>query len=535
MPDTNVQQRNAYSIVARHARTRPDALALTGMGRRWTYRELAAQTDCIAGAMARLCTEPQARIAIIADNHPLTCLVYLAAARAGMIVSLVNSLFKATELAVVFEKLAPQMVIFDPAHRTVVKDALAQLDVQPLLATLERDSEANLPSIDGCVDEWTAGEPFTGAAPQNYDCAEISWTSGTTSAPKGVMLTHDIAIVRAETEVALFELTAADTAAVITPLFHQSGIRNTVLVMWVCGGHAVVLPRFDVRTFWTDMLAHSVTYLCMVETILLLLDRNPFCAEEQQSSLRTVLAGANPEVIARCEKRFGFRVVQVWGMTEAGVATGVPKSLSLERVNELRTLGKGAFLAGWPASEDTHIRLVANGEVVNGEGATGEIQMSSGLLFSGYFRDDEATASAFDGRWMKTGDVGSYGQDGALYFVDRLKDVIRRGGENIASKQVEDVLLAHPQVRLAAVVPVPDPLFVQEVKAVLVTDGEITADDLWSWCEERLARYKVPRYIEFRDALPVNGSGRIQKQQLVANAASDDSLVFDRRATTQTT
>lgn len=523
MTEATLQQRNAFSIVARHARTRPDAPALTGKGLRWTYHELAAQADRIAGALARMCPEPQARIAVVADNHPLTCLVYLAAARAGMIVSLVNSLFKAQELAVVFARLGPQLVIFDPSHRAVVEAALEHANPGPLLATLEADNQSLLPSVE----QWTSSAPFAGARPQDHDYSEISWTSGTTSSPKGVMLTHDTAIFRAECEIELFRLTSADTGAVITPLFHQSGIRNTVLVMWVCGGHAVILPRFELATFWTDMVKHRVTYLCMIETILLRLDRNPPCAEEQRNFLRTALSPGNPEVIRRCEARFGFRVVQVWGMTEAGVGTGVPQSLTMDEVNALRSWAKHAFLAGWPISKDTKIRLVTDGKVVVGEGLSGEIQVSSRMLFSNYYADTQGTAAAFDGEWMRTGDLGLYGPGGALYFLDRLKDVIRRGGENIASKQVEDVLLAHPKVRLAAVVPVPDPLFIQEVKAFVVIDGEVTTEELWSWCDDRLARYKVPRYLEFTDALPVNGSGRVQKQKLIA---ASNGTMFDRRA-----
>jgi acyl-CoA synthetase (AMP-forming)/AMP-acid ligase II len=523
MTEATLQQRNAFSIVAQHARTRPDAPALTGKGLHWTYHELATQADRIAGALARMCPEPRARIAVVADNHPLTCLVYLAAARAGMIVSLVNSLFKAPELAVVFARLEPQLVIFDPSHRAVIEQALEPGSPRPLLATLEADNQSSLPSAE----QWTSSAPFAGAPPQDHDYSEISWTSGTTSSPKGVMLTHDTAIFRAECEIELFRLTSADTGAVITPLFHQSGIRNTVLVMWVCGGHAVILPRFELTTFWTDMVEHRVTYLCMIETILLMLDRNPPRGEEQRNFIRTVLSPGNPEVIQRCEARFGFRIVQVWGMTEAGVGTGVPQSLTMDEVNALRSWAKHAFLVGWPISKDTKIRLVTDGKVVVGEGISGEIQFSSRMLFSNYYADTQATAAAFDGEWLKTGDLGLYGPGGALYFLDRLKDVIRRGGENIASKQVENVLLAHPKVRLAAVVPVPDPLFIQEVKAFVVVDGEVTTEELWSWCDDRLARYKVPRYLEFIDALPVNGSGRVQKQKLIA---ASNGTMFDRRA-----
>lgn len=519
------QGRNLFDIVRRHAVTRPESPALAGLGHSWTYAELARQAENVAGALAAICPAGKARVAVVANNHPLTCVTYLAASRAGITVSLLNSLFKAHELAVVLAKLKPHVLIFDEQHREVVAAAIAEAGVEPVLATLERSAEPALPSVD----EWTEATPFSGPGPLDGDCAEISWTSGTTSAPKGVMLTHDTVIFRAECEIDLFGLVQADAASVITPLFHQSGIRNTVVVMWVCGGHAVVLPRFDVSTFWSDMVRYQVTYLCMVETILLMLERNAPCAKESENVLRVVLAASEPSVVARCEERFGFRVVQVWGMTETGVSTGVPRSVPMEKVRELRTRIKGAFLAGWPIAEETRLFLFADGEVVSGDGATGEIRIASRLVFSQYYEDPEATDKAFDGRWFKTGDLAAYGPDEVLYFVDRLKDVIRRGGENIASKQVEEVLLGCPGVRQAVVVPVPDPLFMQEVKAVIVPERDLEVEVIWSWCEERLANYKVPRYIEFRDTLPVTGSGRVQKH-LLAGVKTGEGRLHDRRA-----
>jgi crotonobetaine/carnitine-CoA ligase len=516
------ESRNVFAMVARHAKSGVDISALSGMGRNWTYHELIRQAESVASALVELCSQSEARVAIVADNHPLTCLVYLACARAGIVVSLVNSRFKAHELAVVFGKLEPHLVISDAAHHIDVDAALAQANLAPRRAALQRDDTA-LP----CVDDWVAAAPCRAPLPAMESVFEITWTSGTTSSPKGAMLTHDTAVFRAEAEVELFGLTGADTAAVITPLFHQSGIRNTVLATWVAGGHAVILPRFDVATFWTDMARWRVTYLCMVETILLMLDRNPLAAEERDNTLQRVLAAGDPEVVRRCEKRFGFRVVQVWGMTETGVSTGVPRSLPLDDVNPLRDWGKGAPVAGWPIGNGS-LRLVKDGREVTGEGAQGEIQLASRMLFSRYFRDSDATAAAFDGEWFKTGDLGMYGPGQVLYFLDRIKDVIRRGGENIASKQVEDVLMTHPLVGKAAVVPVPDPLFLQEVMAVVIRRGDVAAEELWSWCEERLARYKVPRYIAFADTLPMNSSGRVQKQNLAASALAGS--VFDRRA-----
>ena len=513
-----------FSVVARHAAGAPDAPALSGGGRSWSYGDLVAQSEALASQLVSVSGGTEARIAIVADNHPLTCLVYLACARAGLVVSLVNSRFRQGELAVVFAKLDPDVVISDAAHHVDVDAALAAASLAPLRASLEPDG-SGLASVRS----WIEGPRYAGPEPTEDSILEITWTSGTTSSPKGAMLTHRAALCRARCEGELFGLGPDDTAAVITPLFHQSGIRNTVLAIWVAGGHGVILPRFDAATFWADMARWRVTYLCMVETILLMLERNAPSEEERNNTLRRVLAAGDPDVVRRCEQRFGFRVVQVWGMTETGVSTGVPRSLPMEKVNPLRNWGNGAPLAGWPLGE-SRLRLVREGAVVEGEGAQGEIQFASPMLFTRYFRDEAATEAAFDGEWFRTGDLGMYGPDGVLYFLDRIKDVIRRGGENIASKQVEDVLSLHPEVAKAAVIPVPDPLFMQEVMAVVVPGRPVTAEALWGWCDERLARYKVPRYIRFVEALPVNSSGRVQKQVLAAGAFDAGAEIFDRRA-----
>lgn len=512
-----------FEVVAGHAVRAADASALSAAGCDWTYAELVGRAEALAARLVSL-AGMDARVAVVADNHPLTCVVYLACARAGLVVSLVNSRFRVSELAVVFARLDPQLVIADAAHRADVDAALASAGLSPQRAALEDDGSGL-----AAVADWLDGPGYRGPTPREDSVLEITWTSGTTSAPKGAMLTHHTALYRARCEGDLFGLGPDDTAAVITPLFHQSGIRNTVLATWVAGGRGVILPRFDAATFWADMARWKVTYLCMVETILLMLERNAPSEAERTNTLTRVLAAGDPDVVRRCEQRFGFRVVQVWGMTETGVSTGVPRSLPLDQVNPLRDWGKGAPLAGWPLG-DSRVRLVRDGQVVEGEGTQGEIQFASPMLFSRYFRDEKATEAAFDGEWFRTGDLGMYGPDGVLYFLDRIKDIIRRGGENIASKQVEDVLALHPGVAKAAVIPVPDPLFMQEVMAVVVPEGAVTADELWAWCEERLARYKVPRYFRFADALPVTGSGRVQKQLLAAGALDADPCLFDRRA-----
>jgi acyl-CoA synthetase (AMP-forming)/AMP-acid ligase II len=510
---------SVFQAVAATAARWPDRPALSGEGRTWTYRQLVADAERAAGALAARGCEPGRTLAVVARNTPLAALVWLAAARLGATVSLVNFMLKAEELGRLLANLDPALLFCDEAGREVCEEAVRRAGLQsPCLA------------LDAALDGLLAAAPYDGAHPAAAEAHEISYTSGTTSAPKGAVLTHAAVLHRAATEKDLFAITEQDAAIVVTPLFHQSGIRNTVLLMWVAGGHAVIAPKFDPADFWAQAQAHRATYCCLVETMLLFLDRQPVSDAERGNSLRVVLCNGDPDVLERLEARFSLRFVTVYGMTENGVPVAVPAEPEGEALQALRRWKRGAFFAGWPLA-GTEVRLVRDGEVVSGEGASGEIQLRGPTLFREYHRAPDATRQAFQDGWFMTGDMAAYGPKGALYFMDRIRDVIRRGGENIASKEVEGVLLAHPDVANAAVVPAPDPVFQQEVRAVVVPrpGASLAAAELWRWCDERLARYKVPRYLEFRDALPMSGTGRIQKQALREEGVGRG---FDRRAET---
>ena len=231
----------------------------------------------------------------------------------------------------------------------------------------------------------------------------------------------------------------------------------------------------------------------------------------------------------RAEQRFGFRFVPGYGMTECGFPVAVPMSLSDEDRSRFREWAPQATFAGWPVG-DNEVRVVdeQGGDVAEGE--RGEIWIRSKGLLREYLRNPEATAKGLAGGWLHSGDSGLRGPEGTLYFVDRLTDMMRRGGENIASKEIEGVLLSHPKVLNAVAFPVPDPLWMQEVKVIIVPkpDATVTAAEFWDWCDQQLAKYKVPRYIEFRDSLPTAGSGRVQKQGLRAEPIAGQGSTFDR-------
>jgi crotonobetaine/carnitine-CoA ligase len=276
-------------------------------------------------------------------------------------------------------------------------------------------------------------------------------------------------------------------------------------------------------------MAVGATYTCMVETMALLLERQPESEDDRRHGIRVVMSGAPASLRLRAEARFGFKMVGGYGMTECGFPVAIPRELSDERLQHFLSFRSNANFAGWPV-EENEVRIVDPEGRDVAEGETGEIWIRSGGLLKEYWRNPEATAAALQDGWLHTGDSGMRGPEGSVYFVDRIKDMIRRGGENVAPKEIEDVIHGHPDVAQAVAYPVPDPLYIQEAKVIVIAKpGRIvTAQAIWDWCEPRLAKYKVPRYVEFRDSVPTSGSGRAQKAELRQEPIEGLGQTFDR-------
>jgi len=514
-----------FSTVARHAARRPDAPALSGAGRRWSYAQLASDAERLAGGLHEAGVAPGSTFAILSDNHPATALAWLAGTRLGAIPSIVNSLLRERELAWILGNLAPKLVIADAAHLEIARAALSEAGLSVPVVLNSREAASTTPAIE----DLQRAPAFGGALPKAGDPFEITYTSGTTANPKGVVLTHEAVLFRAEQQMRLFGLGETDTALVATPLFHQSGSRDCVLLMWHCGGHAAVLPRFSASTYWEKAIEAGATYTCMVETMALLLERQPAGPLDRRHAVRVVMGGGAPDLRARAETRFGFRMVGGYGMTECGFPVAIPRDLSPARLQRFLEFRPGANFAGWPVG-DCEARIVDSESRDVAEGESGEIWIRSRGLLREYYRNPEATAAALQDGWLHTGDSALRGPEGAIYFIDRIKDMIRRGGENVAPKEIEDVLQAHPQIARAVAYPVPDPLYIQEAKVIVVTQPGVTLSpqEVWDWCEPRLAKYKVPRYVEFRETVPMSGSGRAQKTQLRMEPIEGLGRTYDR-------
>src|SRR5438132_2621458 len=344
--------------------------------------------------------------------------------------------------------------------------------------------------------------------------ALLIYTSGTTGKPKGVMLDHaNVAAMCAMAAYAL-RVTAADHSLLILPLFHVNGIVVGSLTPLLAGGRVTIADRFDPSTFFSVVERVRPTYFSAVPTIYAMLSALPDDVVPDTSSLRVAICGAAPmpaELIGRFETRFGVPIVEGYGLSEGSCASTV------NPIDGRRKPGT----VGLPM-RGQQIAILGNDGAHVTDGSAGEVLIKGPNVMRGYLgRPDETAATVVDG-WLHTGDVGRFDDDGYLVLVDRVKDMIIRGGENIYPKEIENVLYAHGDVLEAAVVGAPHATY-GEVPFAFVTlrpGAVVTAEALSDHCRERLARYKLPARIERLASMPKNAVGKIDKPALRSGLAA---------------
>lgn len=342
------------------------------------------------------------------------------------------------------------------------------------------------------------------------DEVAIMYTSGTTSKPKGVMITHANYIHGGEMMAKAMRVGPEDRHLIVLPFFHAAAQVHAFMPTLLTGASAAVMPGFSATRFWAQAVAHGATLAALFAAPVRMLLNQPPRPEDRQHRLRLVTYAQNltPEDFETWHARFGVRLLQVWGMTE---------TMSLPLIDPLdfppRPLSMGMPALG------AEVRVVdERGDEVP-PGTVGELVVR-GLpgvtVMKGYFKNPEATAETIRGEWLYSGDLARMDAEGYFYFVDRRKDVIKRAGENVSATEVEEVLRRHPALLDAAVVGVPDPVRDEAVCALVIAreERQVTAEELRAWCAERLAPVKVPEVIEFRREFPRTSVGKIQKHLL---------------------
>jgi acyl-CoA synthetase (AMP-forming)/AMP-acid ligase II len=489
--------RRLHDVLDAAAVDAPGAPALSVDGTTWTFQELRARADALSTYLSARCSRG-ARVALLAHNRPEYVAAYYGVPRDGRILVPLNQRLHPREWADQLARSGAELVLGEP-------DLLDRL-------AADGDLPSGHPPLIAITDL-----PWDGpASPSETDSNDVAWllfTSGTTGRPKGVRLTHGNLLAGLDASASGRPVRPGDVFCTPFPLCHVAGYQ--VMLHHLFRRHAVVLRRFTPAALVEAARKHGVTTLSlaptMLEDLLAHLRDNP----GRLDALRVISYGSAPmpvPLLRRAVDVLGCDFNQGFGMTElSGNATFLSPDDHRAAIAGRPEL---AASAGRPA-ENVEIAVLDEAGTLLPPGALGEVAVRGPQVTTGYWDDPAATAEAFTRGWFRTGDAGRIDEDGYLYLVDRLKDVIITGGENVSSREVEDVLRTVPGVGQVAVIGLPDPRWGQTVCAVIVPDGAPPSEDaLIAACRARLAGFKTPRRIEYADTLPRTPTGKIRKSAL---------------------
>jgi long-chain acyl-CoA synthetase len=506
------------------AREVPDRPAVIRGDAVWSYAAVDAAANQLANALVAAGVEPGQRVALSCPNLEWFPIAYYAILRAGAVVVPLNVLLKPREIAYHLEDSSavaylcfagtPDLPLGAMGH-----EGFTKVDSCHTFVLLPADLTAPSP-IAGVPTalELVAGQPstFETVATAAEDTAVILYTSGTTGQPKGAELTHANMVLNARLCDRLYPSTSPEVHLVTLPLFHSFGQSVQLNAGFYTGATLVLLPRFTPVEALQLMQEHQVTLFAGVPTMfwaMLGVDEGRLADIDMAAiaaRLRVAVSGGSAmplEVLRRFEERFGVQILEGYGLSETSPAATFNR---LDRPSKPGTVG----LPVW----GVQVRVVDADDAPLPTGEQGEVVIRGHNVMKGYLDRPEATATALRGGWFHTGDIGSFDDDGFLTITDRVKDMIVRGGFNVYPREIEEVLMTHPAVSLAAVLGVPDDRLGEEVKAyvVLARGASVTPEELVAWSKTQMADYKYPRQIAFLDALPMNATGKILKRELRA-------------------
>ncbi|MBO2447798.1 AMP-binding protein [Actinomadura barringtoniae] len=504
---------NLARMLALNAVRFADRDALVFEDRRWTYRELDADVNALAagitadgasagGASAGGVTRGT-RVAVVANNVPEFLILALALAKLGAVCVPLNYRLTSGELSHLMQRAGVEAVATVPEYAELTAKAVAGLPGVRKLA---------LEPID---DAWTdvnaliaarRGERVPDAELDDDALQRIVYTSGTTSLPKGVLLTHGNVNANMHAQIVELGLRPTDRILNFAPLYHVGGTDLPGYAIWHVGGRMVVQRRFEPAGILTAIEAEGITGMVVAATMLDMIRRAAETTRADLSSVRWLIFSQVTSALFKVARELfpNARLIEGYGLTET--CSGLTY---LDEAHMESKQGSVGIPVPW-----VDVRVVDAEDQDVPVGENGEVIARGPKVSPGYLDDPGATAETFRGGWFHTGDVGCFDEDGYLYIRDRLKDMIRSGGENMSSAEIENVLADHPLVLAASVVGVPHAKWQEVPVAFVVGRPGLEAGELIAHARERLGRFKVPKEIYLVDELPTNPSGKVLKRTL---------------------
>jgi acyl-CoA synthetase (AMP-forming)/AMP-acid ligase II len=499
----------------------PQKQAIVCGEKRWTYEEFCDRVNRLSVSLREVGVRKEDKVVILHRNCHCFLESYYAIARIGAVSVPINHRLSPAEISFILHDSESKTLIVDPLFKRQIESIRREIrGVKKIIWTGEDpgSEEDRDMSYEVALQE-TSPHVISEGRIADEHIAQIYYTSGTTGRPKGVMLSHKNVSVHALGTIAELHLTDRDVWVHVAPLFHLADAWATWAITWVGGTH-VLVREFNPKVVLETIEREKVTITNLIPTMLNLMVNDPDVGNHDYRSLRVLLSGGAPiapEVVRKIVETFKCDYIQTYGMTETSpyltlsILKDHLKNRSYE--DQLRFKSKtGREFIG------VQLKVVNDQgkEIKRDEKEVGEIVARGDIVTKGYWKLPEETEKSIRDDWLYTGDMAVMDEEGYVTIVDRKKDVIITGGENVYSTEVENVLYMHPSVLECAVIGVPDPKWGEAVKGMVVLRGgqKAAEAEIIQFCKDRIAHYKAPKSIDFIDALPRTGSGKIHKKGL---------------------
>jgi fatty-acyl-CoA synthase len=501
---------NWFAVLAHHATRSPEKAITVFEGETTTYGEMARRAIALAGGLDEQGVHRGDVVALLSYNSPEFLETIFAANYLGAIAMPINWRLAAPEVRYILEHSGSRALVCDDRLTDLADEAIGGMAASPVrVCAGPSNAEGWTALADLRVPDSEVARLRAGAD----DIHRLMYTSGTTGRPKGVMITHANLAWKNLAHIVEFGFTSDDLGLACGPLYHVGALDLTTTSLLAAGATTIIHRVFDAAAVVDELERSRVTAVWLAPAMVNAIMALPDIEQRDLSSVRVVINGGEKmpiPLIERVQRTFP----RAWFADAYGLTETVSGDTFLDRhslISKLGSVGRPCLFLELDIWDPEGVSVPA--------GERGEIVMRGPKVFRGYWRDPEATAAAFEGGWFHTGDVGVRDEDGYLFIVDRFKDMIVSGGENIASSEIERVLYEHDDVLEAAVVGRPDDRWGEVPVAFVVLRDGATANDeaLLEHCRAQLARFKVPKAVVFLDALPRNPSGKVLKRELRAS------------------
>ena len=481
-----------------------------------TYDEFNSRSEALGSALRRLGLGKGDKVAILQHNCPQFLESLYASFKAGLVAVPLNVRLHPNELAYIIGHSEARAVIFSEEFRETLDSVSRVVDLSNTALVCVSNPGKGMLDYEKLV-----GEGRTGRHMEEASLDDIAWlfyTSGTTGKPKGAMLTHRNLLSMTMNFLAdVYAPTADDKALHQAPLAHGSGLYSIPLTAKGATSIISTSRSFDPPSLLSTIQGKKVTVIpFLTPTMIKMLLIYPQNSEYDASSLKCVVYGGSPmyeEDLKAAIARFGPVFAQIYGQGEAPMTiTYLPKEWHMRNASP----GAKTLISAGIARTDISVKIFDENDAELSPGSMGEIVVEGDVVMKGYWKDPKATSETLRGGWLHTGDLGYLDEDRYLFIMDRKKDLIKSGGSNIYPREVEEALLRHPAVQEVAVFGVPDPVWGESVKAMVVRKpgSEASEADLIDFCKEEIASYKKPKSVEFIDSIPKNAFGKVLKREL---------------------